>query len=253
MGSGTRRLLWPLRMLYVGLCFRRHVLASAMDFAEELEPILRREQVDCVIHDYLAFGAGYAAERLGIPSLTTGNAGVVLDDNGLPLNLRKSPPGRLLCRMPRLVHRVMDALLPLGRARAALGLPARKARGMRELFQTMASPELHIIMIHPGFLKGLPLRDHQLFAGPFAFDGGRGREKSEPPPSLAPGTILVSTTTVGGDAGLLRRVLEAVAPLGLPVLATSTATPMCPRTWGSTSAWSASCLTSRSSPMWRPW
>jgi UDP:flavonoid glycosyltransferase YjiC (YdhE family) len=214
------RLLFPLRTLYVGLRFRRDVLASAMDFAEELEPILRRERVDCVVHDYLAFGAGYAAERLGIPSLTTGNAGVVIDSHGLPLNLRKSPPGRLACRVPGLVHRLMDVLLPLGRARRALGLPPRKARHA-ELFQTMASPELHVLMLHPGFLKGLPLRDNQLFAGPFAFDGG-AREKSAPPPPPAPGTILVSTTTVGGDGGLLRRVLEAVEPMGLPVLATST-------------------------------
>ena len=75
------------QMLYMGWHFRRAVLESAVDFAEELEPILLRERVDCVVHDFLVYGAGYAAERLGIPCLTFGNAGIVLDAHGLPLQL----------------------------------------------------------------------------------------------------------------------------------------------------------------------
>jgi MGT family glycosyltransferase len=213
------RLLRIPQMLYVGWFFRRDVVESAMDFTEELEPILRRERVDCVVHDVLAYGAGYAAERVGIPSLTTGYAASALDDQGLPLQWRKSALGRLVCRMPGLVHRVMDVLLPLKRARAALGLPSRQARHA-EFFQTMVSPQLHITMMHPGFFEGFPLRDNQLFAGPITFDG-MAPGKSDPPPSLAPGTILVSTTSVGGDGGLLRKVLEALEPLEMPVLATS--------------------------------
>lgn len=212
-------LLRPALVLYVGRQYRRDMVESAMDFAEELEPILRRERVDCVVHDFLAYGAGYAAERVGIPALTTGYAASALDDQGLPLQWRKSAPGRLVCRMPGLVHRVMDVLLPLKRARAALGLPPRQARHA-EFFQAMVSPQLHISMIHPGFFEGLPLRENQLFAGPITFDGV-APGTSRPPLSLVPGTILVSTTSVGGDGGLMRRVLEALEPLGMPVLATS--------------------------------
>ncbi|MFE8600251.1 glycosyltransferase [Archangium violaceum] len=213
------RLLRLPQMLYMGWHFRRAVLESAVDFAGELEPLLLRERVDCVVHDFLVYGAGYAAERLGIPSLTFGNAGTVLDTHGLPLQLRKSPFGRLLCRMPGLVHRVMDVLFPLGRVREALGLSRREQRHA-EFFQTMASPRLHIVSVHPGFLKGIALRDNQLLSGPCTVEP-RGREETGPPPPLASGTLLVSTTTVGGDGGLLRRVLEAVAPLGMPVLATA--------------------------------
>ncbi|MFL5356479.1 hypothetical protein [Archangium sp.] len=39
------RLLRIPQMLYVGWFFRRDVVESAMDFTEELEPILRRERV----------------------------------------------------------------------------------------------------------------------------------------------------------------------------------------------------------------
>jgi len=213
------RLLRIPRMLYEAWRFRSYLLDSARDFAEELEPLLRREGVDCVVQDFLAYGASYAAERVGIPCVTTSHAGGSLDSNGLPLELRASPPGRWLGRRPRLVHRVLDLVLPLRRVREELGLPPREARHA-EFLQAMVSPQLHLVTVHPGFLKGLPLRDHQLCAGPSIVS--KAQETSEPVPLPVPGTVLVSTTTVGGDGGLLRRVLEALAPMGVPVLATTT-------------------------------
>ncbi len=208
-----------LNLLYLNWSFRRALLSNARDLCEELEPLLRREGVDCMIYDHFAYGACYAAERAGIPALSCGSAGAALDAHGLPLQLRTSGPGRLACRMPGVMHRLVDVLLPLGRVRTEFGLPARQARHA-EFFQASASPQLNIVTIHPGFVQGLPLRGNQLFVGSASFSG-KAREEAEPLPPPAPGTILVSTSTVGRDRGLLRRVLEALAPLGIPVLATA--------------------------------
>jgi UDP:flavonoid glycosyltransferase YjiC (YdhE family) len=69
------------------------------------------------------------------------------------------------------------------------------------------------------------LRPNQVFAGPALFDGtgepapGPERTRNAPPPE--PGTVLVSTTSADKDGGFLRRVVEALAPLGIPILATA--------------------------------
>lgn len=206
-----------LRYLYTLWHFRGAVLDNARDFAAELEPVLRHEQVDCLVYDFATFGAAYAAERLGIPTVSISNVGGVIDDEGLPLLLRTIPVARTLCRMPGLVHRVTDVLLPLRRVRAELGLTPRQ-EGHAEIFQTNASRQLNLIMAPRALVEGLPLRDRQLFVGPALFDGG-ARAPTDPPP-LAPNTVLVSTTSVGSDGGLMQRVLEGLAPLGIPVLAT---------------------------------
>ncbi len=210
-----------LRGLYITRSSRRAMIDSTRELAEELEPLLRREQVDCVVYDYSAYAAAYAAERVGIPAISVANSGLIADPQGMPLLLRMSGLGRLASRLPGLVHRIADVMIPMKQVRKALGLPPRKER-QAEILQLVASPLLHIITLYPGLVKDHSLRDNQLFAGPMAFNG-QAREETPPPlsPPLAPGTILVSTTTVGGDFGLLRKVLEALAPLGLPVLATS--------------------------------
>lgn len=222
-----------LRSMYVTSRSRRAMLDSTVDFAQELEPHLRREQVDCVVYDYSAYAAAYAAERVGIPAISVSHSALIMDPDGLPLLLRMSPLGGLARRMPRLVHRVVDVMLPMKRVRKSLGLPPRQGRHA-ELLQLVASPLLHIITMYPGLMKDYPLRDQQLFSGPLTFNG---KAQEETPQSLstplAPDTILVSTTTMGGDWGLLRKVLEAVEPLGLPVLATSASSTDVPEGLGS--------------------
>jgi len=204
------------RFLYMLWNVRGAVLDNARDITAELEPLLRREQVDCLIYDFAAYGADYAAERVGIPTVSISNVGGVIDAAGLPLQLHTFPLARMIRRMPRLTHRVADVLLPLRRVRSELGLPPRQERHA-ELFQTNASRQLNLIMAPRILVEGLPLRDRQLFAGPATFDGGTRSPPSQP---LVPGTVLVSTTTVGGDGGLTNRVIEGLAPLGIPVLAT---------------------------------
>ncbi len=222
---------WPilqyLRMLWIA---RGAILDSTRDFVEELEPVLRRERVDCLVYDFVSFGAGHAAERVGIPAVSVSNVGGVIDDQGLPLLLRTMPLARWVKRVPRLAHRVTDVLLPLRRVRASLGLPPR-SDAHAEIFQMNASRQLNLVMAPRCLVEGLALRDHQLFAGPSTFDGGPQQPTTELPP-LEPGTVLVSTTTVGGDGGLLRRVLEGVAPMGVPVLATTSANRKVPEGLG---------------------
>jgi len=212
----------PLKVPYHLGNFRRIVVDGAIALAEELEPILRREQVDCVVYDFFELGAQYAGERAGIPTVSTSGAAGTIDAHGLPFMWSRSPAGPLLRRAPGVMHAAIDAFLPLRRARAALGLPPRARGGHAEFLQASASPTLHVLTAHRGFLPDVPLRDRQVFQGPIRFDGSRAGEAGgqgfSPP---APGTVLISTTTTGKDAGLLRRVLEAVAPMGVPVLATA--------------------------------
>ncbi|MBN8233344.1 glycosyltransferase family 1 protein [Corallococcus macrosporus] len=207
-----------LYMQHMLRSFRNAWLDSARDYAQELEPVLRDERVDCVVYDFFSVGAGYAAERVGIPSASLCNAGGAIDAAGLPLLMRKWALGRWVRKhVPGLAHWLMDRVLPLRRVRKELGLPPRATK-QAEFFQALASPQLNIPMVPAGFLEGIPLRDHQLLSGPIAFDGGASEDA---PLGLLPGTVLVSTTTVGGDRGLLGKVLKAVDPMGVPVLATS--------------------------------
>ncbi|WP_165373126.1 glycosyltransferase [Sorangium cellulosum] len=209
---------------YMAWQFRRAVIDGAAELAREIEPILRRQEVDCVVYDIFSMGASYAAERVGIPSVSVGGAASVLDEAGIPMILRASPLGALARHAPQLVHRMLDRLVPLAQARDALGLPRRATR-RSELLETFTSPELNITMVHRGFLPDITLRDRQVFAGPGTFDGARRAGNDVPFPPPRPGTVLVSTTTAGKDNGLLRTVLTAVAPMNVPVLATAANAP----------------------------
>lgn len=215
---GWTRLSPLLHYLYMLWSFRCALLDNARELVEELEPLLRREKVDCLVYDFAAFGAGHAAERVGLPAASVSNIGGAIDAQGVPLLLRTLPLARWVCHVPGLAHFLTDVLLPLRRVRSSLGLPPRQDRHA-EIFQTNASRQLNLIRAPHCLLEGLCLRDNQVFAGPTAFDGGSPRQADLPP--LEPGTILVSTTTVGGDGGLLHRVLEGVAPMRVPVLATT--------------------------------
>lgn len=192
---------------------------TGVTLAEELEPTLRRERVDCVVYDFFEFGAAWAAERVGIPCASAGNMGTVLMQDELPLMFQELPQLRPLTRVPGLVHAAFNQLMPFGAMREKLGLPSYRGR-TTDFVRAMSSRELHIIMAPPDLARGVPLRDNQLFVGPTTFNVPSSGPRAEAP-RLEPGTVVVSTTTTGKDDGLFRRVLEAVAPLNTPVLATA--------------------------------
>jgi MGT family glycosyltransferase len=211
---------WLRQLPYLLLRLRPLFVECAVELARELSPVLSREAVDCVVADVFGWGAEYAAERRGIPCASLGAAASAADDQGTLMIARHSPAQPLARAAPRLLHAAVDAAVPLRRARAALGLPPRRD-GVAEVFRAFASPALNIVPAHRGFYPpDVPMRSRQVFAGPTAYDGGAAARADSfaPPP---PGTVLVSTTTTGVDSSLLRRVLEAVAPLGVPVLATA--------------------------------
>ncbi|MDI3289603.1 glycosyltransferase [Polyangium sp. 15x6] len=186
--------------------------------AQELEPVLRRERVDCVVYDFFDYGAAFAAERVGIPWASAGNMGTVLTRDGLPLMLEHAPKLRRIGKFPAVPHALLNGLVSLRADREKLGLPPY-ARGTADLIAAMASPHLHIIMSYRGLAGDTPLRDGQLFVGTTTFNvAARPRGETM---RVEPGTIVVSTTTTGHDNGLFRRALEAVAPLGVPVLGTA--------------------------------
>ncbi|MET0404460.1 MAG: glycosyltransferase [Cystobacter sp.] len=207
----------PIVPLFISQ-FRGMVYGNNVQLALELEPVLKQEKVDCVVHDYMEVGAAWAAERAGIPWASAGNMGTVVRRDELPLLATELPPMHHVSRAPALLHSVLTRVLPLNEPRAKLGLKPYTGR-TAHVVQAAASPWLHITMAHRGLAGNIPLRDNQLFVGPTTFNKpSKGPQEA---PNIDPGTVVVSTTTTHVDNGLFRRVLEAVAPMNVPVLATS--------------------------------
>ncbi|MBR8838041.1 MAG: glycosyltransferase family 1 protein [Stigonema ocellatum SAG 48.90 = DSM 106950] len=197
-------------------CFRNEILAIIPDMVAELEPIIKREQVDCLVADSVCFSAAYAAERLGIPFVTfTSSWTTTLNANALPVAYPVPLP-------PRIVHTAIDFIFPLRRVRKQLGLPQRPLNAPAELFCMVTSKLLNLVTIYREFIPCEQLQENQVFIGPTAFGIPRTTDDQPCRASLEPGTVLVSTTTSANmDNGLFRRLLEAVAQMGIPVLATS--------------------------------
>ncbi|MET0403687.1 MAG: glycosyltransferase [Cystobacter sp.] len=209
---------WMPRFPYVLAQVQAYLQANNVQLAKELAPLLRDEKVDCVVQDFFEVGAGWAAERAGIPWVSAGNMGSTLSRDELPLMFSVTPPMKHLSRVPALAHGFLNTMLPLNAARVKLGLAPYTGR-TSQLVQGTISPRLHIVMGHRGLAGDLPLRDHQLFVGPTSFN--TSSQKLTEAPRLEPGTVFISTTTTHMDQGLFRRVLEAVAPMNVPVLATA--------------------------------
>ena len=214
----SERPAWMPKVPYIITQMRAMLNMNGALLAEELAPVIQREKVDCVVYDFWEFGAGWAAERAGIPWASAGNMGTVLTRDELPLMFYHVPAMRPLTRIPALTHRVFNRAFPLNAAREKLGLVPYSGP-TAHFIRAMASPHLHIIMAPRGFAGDTPLRDGHLFVGPTTFNvPEKASTKSSP---VAPGSVIVSTTTTPRDGGLFRRVLEAVAPMNVPVLATS--------------------------------
>ncbi|NJR64998.1 MAG: hypothetical protein HC772_06245 [Leptolyngbyaceae cyanobacterium CRU_2_3] len=215
--SSGRIPTWLPLFLRQLLYFRHEILAMIPGMMAELESLIRQERVDCVIGDYLGFGASYATEKLGIPYVTlTMSWPVTPNAEGVPLFVNSLP-------LPsRMIHGLVNLIFPIGRVRGQMGLSPRPQNAPAEFFAVIVSKMLNLVTIHQEFIPALPLQENQVFIGPTA---SRMPGTSDAPPfgaSLKPGTVLVSTTTsYQRDTGLFGRVLEAVAAMEIPVLATS--------------------------------
>jgi MGT family glycosyltransferase len=196
--------------------FRNEVLAMVPYMVAELETIIKQEQVDCLVGDYIGFGASYAAERLGIPFVTVSVSwAVTLNADALPVFLSLPLP-------PAIVHAATDFIFPLRRVREQIGLPQRPKNAPAEFLSVIVSNLLNLVTIHREFIPSGRLQENQVFIGPTAFQMPRTTDDQPFGASLDPDTVLVSTTTSStSDDGLFRHVLESVAQMGIPVLATS--------------------------------
>ncbi len=197
--------------------FRHEVLTLASDMVSELEPIIKREKIDCLIADNLTVGAAYAAEKYNIPFVTVSTSWVVtLKENGLPVDL---PP---LPLPSSIINNLIDTILPLDRVRQQLNLPLRATNKSSEFFSVIVSQLLNLVVIDKEFIPSEELRENQIFIGPTTFQIPSSSDKPPFGKHLEPGTILVSSTTSSNmDNGLLRRILEALVPMEIPILATS--------------------------------
>jgi MGT family glycosyltransferase len=203
--------------------FRRCLVEGSIALAQTLVPLLTRERAVLLIADYMAFGASYAAELTGLPHVSLAASGVAAFTAEGRLVLG-APPAIMLTRvLPRApLFTLVDRLLPLRWARRALGLPIRHT-GQPEFFAQMASTRCHLVVGPRWFVPEGPLWPGQEFIGPALFDAPIGEGQRPLGESLPKGTVLISTTTngLGLDQGLLSRVLPALAPLGISILATN--------------------------------
>ncbi len=214
--SSVRVPLWVPKFLRQVWYFRNEILAMIPDMVTELDTIIKREQVDCLVGDYIGFGASYAAERFGIPYATlTMSWAVTPNADSIPIFLSLPLP-------PRIIHGLADYIFPLSRVRKQIGLPQRPQNVPSEVFSVIVSEQLNLVTTHREFISSAQLQENQVFIGPTAFQMPRTTDDQPFGASLEPGTVLVSTTTSPQrDSGLFWRVLESVSQLGIPVLATS--------------------------------
>jgi UDP:flavonoid glycosyltransferase YjiC (YdhE family) len=203
---------------------------SIPELVEELEAIMQREVVDCLVADFSATGARYAAERTGCPFVTVSpNLVGALDERGTFV----FHPVPLMNRLPeRLASAVLETLQPLRPLRRQLGLPPRQG-SQAEYLYLGASDTLHLVLAPRQLFPPLGLRGAQEFPGIVSFDPPQ-QESSSFEGGLEPGTVVVSITTIQRrpDPGMLQRMLRGVARLGNPVLATTSASTLIPEGLG---------------------
>ena len=225
---GSNPLVRFLRMRDI----RRTVLDSIPDLIRDLEGLIHRERVDCVLSGFLGMGVRYAAEHAGaLHASVSPNPLLVFDMRGRTV-MRSEPWIPLLPRS--LERKVMNLLLPVDPIRASLGLPEEGDASLPQFLGSSLSRSLHIITVHREFVPvpDSTLRPGQVFVGPMSFDLPRSSAVPFPVESLAPGTVLVSATTTPLEPGVFARTLEAIAPMEVPVLATVGSASVVPRGLG---------------------
>lgn len=195
--------------------YRRILVETVRDLVADVEAGIEGLPIDGVVGDFLTgMGARYVAERRGVPYASLGTTPfAALDARGLPL----LSPHPLAQRVPsRILNSGLDLLFPLRRLRRELGLPAGP-RGRAEFLQLAESDRLHLVLAQPEFVPQTAPRPHHAFVGPMSFDPARAAQGEL---DIAPGTVLVATTTAPRDPGVFARAVQAVAALDIPVLAT---------------------------------
>lgn len=196
----------------------------------EFEEVIRAQRVDCVLASFTVFGARYAAARTGCAFASVGpNPLMLLNERG---GMVLTPHPFMKYLPTQAVHSLMDLVLPMGKGRERLDLPEWN-NGLSELMNSVLSDSLHLITVHESFFPEARHWPGQLCVGPTSFNLPRPGARPFPVESLAPGTVLVSTTTMPMDGGLFRRTLEALAPLGIPLLATAAGAQDLPEGLGS--------------------
>jgi MGT family glycosyltransferase len=208
---------------------RSGLLENIVRMTRELEDVIRTRGVDCLVSSMTVLGARYAADLTGCPFVSVGPNPLLLFDTDDTMVL---PPHPWVKHVPgRVLHSLMDLALPLARSRERLGLPVRGGRAS-EAFGNIVSDTLHLVTVHEDFFPEGPRRPGQLCVGPLSFNLPRPEAKAFPVDTLAPGTVLVSTTTIPMAGDMFRRTLEALAPLNVPLLATAAGATDLPKDMG---------------------
>lgn len=131
--------------------YARHIVGRASGRAADVLALAERHGADLVLTDTLAYGAGLAAERVGLPWATYGDGPLHDRDPDTPpfgsgLPYRTGFPYRL---RNTVVHRVSDLLFDgsaqaLAQTRHELGLPERAPTGPTGVLAAGVSPALHL-------------------------------------------------------------------------------------------------------------
>ncbi|MBE9181920.1 glycosyltransferase family 1 protein [Oculatella sp. LEGE 06141] len=215
--SSVRRPWWLPAVAKGFWQFRHEVLTMIPCMVTELEAIIQQERVDCLVADFIGFGAAYAAERCDIPFVTISVTWIgAFNAHTLPAGFSYLP------LPPWLIHAITNFIFPLRRIRQQMGLPPRSKKAPSEFMTVMVSKLLNVVTFYREFVPSKQLQANQVFVGSTAFQMPRATDDSPYGANLDPNTVLVSTTTSAvADDGQFRQVLEPVAQMGIPVLAAS--------------------------------
>ncbi|HEV2150244.1 MAG TPA: nucleotide disphospho-sugar-binding domain-containing protein [Longimicrobiaceae bacterium] len=206
----------------------RIMFGPALRYAEDVLEELGREAADVVAVDYTLLGAASGAERAGVPVALMVHTVYQFPSPGMPA------PGPGFLPMGGPLGRVRDALfgrlflrvfatgLPvLNQARAALGLEP-----LRDLWQAIEGADRALVLTSRAFdYEAAALPANVRYVGPQVEDPAWTGPWESPWPSDHPDPLVVVSlsTTPQGQAGLLQRVVDALA--GMPVRALVTTGP----------------------------
>ena len=194
-------------------------------WAERVAAELRRETADVVVSDFVLLGAIAAAEAVGVPSVVLMHTVSPRPVRGVPpygpgLLPRRGPLGQVRDMLGRAavdrVH-IRNGGPPLNRARALLGLSR-----LRSPFEQYDSAERVLVLTSAAFdYLGQREAPNVRHVGTPFDDTAAAPWTSPWPPDDSRPLVLVSLSTLEqGQAAVMHRVIESLAPLAVRGLVT---------------------------------
>lgn len=207
------------------MCMRDVWCGPALKYAQDLLDELRREPADLVVTSEMLFGVQAACESIGQPFAILAVNIRLAPTPGIPPMGPGFPPARtaeeraLHAHVAAASQELFDnGLPPINEARAALGLPP-----LEHLIDQFEAAEVEILATSRAFdFPAERLPENIRYVGPLLSDPLWARTWNCPWPATdtRPLVAVGFSTTFQNHAGVLQKVIDALAPLPVRVLVT---------------------------------